>query len=94
MRVFKYSLSENLLSANDVVSMHGENPKVVHVGPDPGTGALCVWAEVDESQPLHTHDCLIRGTGHPSPGPEYRHIGSAICGSLVWHVYSRTLVRR
>ena len=62
------------------------NANIIHAGADP-IGGLCLWAEVDTDIPPCTRTVYLRGTGHPLPPPEAKHIGSAVFGPFVWHVY-------
>jgi hypothetical protein len=50
-------------------------------------GALCLWVEVDPASPQEPRDFLVRGTGNPFYGDEGNHIGTAVIGQFVWHVY-------
>lgn len=49
-------------------------------------GRLCIWAIVDTSADLEDREIIVMGTGGPVPLGELDHIGTAIMGSLVWHV--------
>lgn len=65
----------------------------------PGAGLLSVWAEVEVAMhPLgHPHidstvvmeqvPVVVFGTGHPMPAQPLAHMGSAIDGPFVWHVF-------
>lgn len=50
-----------------------------------------VWIErpVDGGSPntMATQEYRIFGTGHPIDARGLEHVGSAICGPYVWHVY-------
>jgi hypothetical protein len=60
--------------------------KPVHVGIDPH-GKLCIWAEVEVDQRNQRRRIHVRGTGHEAP-EKAAHIGSAVMGQYVWHVYA------
>lgn len=82
--IHKYQITELLRAV--IVEM----PKGAHViAVAEQRGVLCLWAEVDDNEPLEARTfCLVR-TGNPLQGDEGRHLGTAICngGALVWHVY-------
>lgn len=65
-----------------LVVPHG---KVVLVAQQNNSELPSVWVEhediTDERMALHMY-----GTGHQID-VRHRHVGSAVCGSLVWHVY-------
>ena len=86
-RILKYPLK---ITDDQKVEMPGRS-KVLHVGLDPG-GSLCVWAAVSPgSTRRETHLFAIVGTRNP-PGPdigEYKHLGSVLHGTFVWHVFHR-----
>lgn len=69
------------------------NPKVIHVGMDPG-GQLCIWAEVDRDSPETSHVVHVYGTGHPLRDNRGNHLGSVLDDQFVWHVYSESLQRK
>lgn len=67
----------------------GLHPKVVLV--DCQDGDLCVWIEHDSAKDVRPTEVIVTGTGHACPdSAQFRHAGSAICGSYVWHVYVDT----
>lgn len=45
-----------------------------------------IWIEYDPNDAQHTDQYVIVGTGH-SVWIDMEHVGSAICGRFVWHVY-------
>jgi len=54
------------------------------------SGALCLWAIVDERDPYEDIEIEIHGTGHGLPPMQYRqYIATAqpTPGGLVWHVF-------
>lgn len=86
-RIFKYPLQ-----ITDVQSIAiPRAAKFLHVGDNP-EGMLCLWALVDDSNPLVNTEICIVGTGNYFPDaaqwPNY--IGTAVMRPLVWHVFSRT----
>lgn len=48
-------------------------------------GTLTLWAEQEDSHPAPQRWFTVVGTGFDAPAAE--HVGSAICGDFVWHVY-------
>lgn len=63
--------------------------KVVLVGNQ--EGQLCLWLQVDTEKPTIDLQIVIKGTGHEIPkNPPLTHLGSAIVGAFVWHVYRPT----
>jgi hypothetical protein len=63
--------------------------EIIHAGTDP-KGALCVWAKVDLDQPeMEPWGIFVAGTGLGLPDYELHHLASCVCGSFVWHVFSR-----
>lgn len=60
---------------------------------DPLTGAPAIWLELDPESPRKERRFVIYGTGHPIEGdggyPSDLHVGSAIDGQFVWHIYER-----
>ena len=61
-------------------------------GGDPAQ--LCIWAEVEcadgpslEGVKLERWELRVFGTGHPMRDAYLTHLGSAIAGPFVWHVY-------
>ena len=47
---------------------------------------LCLWAEVDPSQPMVERRFFVHGTGHPIP-PTRHYRGTAHDAPFVWHLY-------
>ena len=66
--------------------------EIIHAGPDP-KGALCIWAKVDADKPLEPRGIFVAGTGLGIPDDGLHHLGSCVCGSFVWHIFSRQNVR-
>lgn len=56
---------------------------------------LCIWAQVDDQEPLVDRVVLVCGTGHPMPeapvGVFLHHIGTVQDGPYVWHVFERKM---
>ncbi len=84
--IFKYQIRR--LSDVVIVKML-KGAKVISVAEQ--GGILCLWAEVDVSEPMEERVFRIAGTGHNLGGDEGRYIGSVVCsgGALVWHVYEQ-----
>jgi hypothetical protein len=58
--------------------------------------ALCLWAEVDTTQPVEKREFYVFGTGHemtPEPHSHFNHLGTGqfqgTRGALVLHVYEQ-----
>lgn len=49
-------------------------------------GIPCVWMRVDPSANVEQRTFLVVGTGHQFSA-RYLYLGTAHCGSLVWHVF-------
>lgn len=62
--------------------------EIVHVGAEPGRTFPTVWVEVRPGAPRRPRHLSVRGTGHEVPEGA-THLGSAVCGPFVWHVYLR-----
>lgn len=62
--------------------------EIVHVGRDPATGLISIWAEVDPAQSHMTLVFQIIATGETIP-PGFRHRGTVIIESFVWHLYEK-----
>jgi hypothetical protein len=52
-------------------------------------GTLTLWAEQEDGNPAPQRWFTVVGTGFDAPAAE--HVGSAICGDFVWHVYAATI---
>lgn len=64
------------------------NPKVVLVAQQ-SRALPTVWIEQDlDLAPNTVLTLTVFGTGHTIPDAGVSHVGSAVCGSFVWHVYS------
>jgi hypothetical protein len=59
---------------------------IVHFANDPG-GQPSIWAEVETTNPVVSHDLWIVGTGHPIPDAALIHVASMVCQCFVWHLY-------
>lgn len=59
------------------------NPVLVGVDPH---GDLCIWAEVQAGEATKERIVNVHGTGH-AIGDNEVHLGSAVVGQYVWHVY-------
>ena len=49
-------------------------------------GQACLWAEVDDQQPVREYGFAIVGTGHEIPEGGV-HLGTWLSGPFVWHLY-------
>lgn len=66
------------------------NPKVVLVAQQ-SRPLPTVWIEQDlDLAPNTVLTLAVFGTGHTLPDAGVSHVGSAVCGPFVWHVYSMT----
>jgi hypothetical protein len=81
--IYKYPLKE--LGTQHISVPKGYVP--LHVGADP-TGQLCLWCQVDPDELACTVTIDVVGTGGEVRSHD-RHLGSAVVGSFVWHVFSR-----
>lgn len=63
-----------------------EGAQILLVGPDP-SGQLCLWLRFDPEQPEEQRRFRVYGTGHPMCDEAHEHVGSALVGSFVWHVF-------
>lgn len=84
MRVYKYQLD-----MTDWISVSmpvGAEPLAVQVQ----HGVPCLWARVNEREPLVGHHFRIAGTGHDLGSNVGKHIGSFQLhgGDLVFHVFA------
>jgi hypothetical protein len=63
--------------------------RIIHVGMDPGSDQIALWAIVDPKQEMETRRFAILATGASLHYPERGgvHIGSVIDGNYVWHVF-------
>jgi hypothetical protein len=50
-------------------------------------GIVTLWAEQEDERAVDTREFRLVGTGSERP-PGYEHVGSAIVGETVWHVYA------
>jgi hypothetical protein len=50
---------------------------------------IAIWVEVENGERLVQRDFQVFGTGFTLPDDGLEHVGSAICGAFVWHVYER-----
>lgn len=82
--IWKYPL--NLLEQGTKLGVP-KGAVVRHIGTDPQND-LCVWLEVDKSEPWEERKFAYIGTGHEVPDGEY--LGSTKQGAFIWHVYEVT----
>lgn len=71
--------------ADNVMLYMPEGATPIHV--DEQAGAICLWVEVDRDRATVPREFLVRGTGNPFTGEEGKHLGSAVVGMFVWHLY-------
>jgi hypothetical protein len=50
-------------------------------------GTLTLWAEQEDEREAPVRGFTVVGTGHKAPAG-LDHVGSAVCGEFVWHVYA------
>lgn len=85
--IYKYALP---IKDKVSVMMPGGGEHILLVAEQ--NGSLTVWAQVDTEKPDRARVLHIVGTGHPLDNVKGMfHIGSAIVGQYVWHVYSKDL---
>lgn len=68
--------------------------QVVLAAIDPSSGLPCVWIEGDDTGAHMTRSFGVFPTGGMIEDKKHEpieHVGSLIDGSLVWHIYERTL---
>jgi hypothetical protein len=81
--IHKYELKNT--AENEVLMPAGA--EIIHAGPD-HKGALCIWAKVDADKPMEPRGIFVAGTGLGIPDDGLQHLGSCVCGSFIWHVFS------
>lgn len=64
--------------------------RVLMVADQGGTPTL--WAEQEDELPAPTRLVTVVGTGMTAPAG-LEHLGSAVCGEFVWHVYAEPVER-
>lgn len=74
----------------DVTIQLDEDAEILHVGEDPATGYPAIWARVDPTNAKRARRFITYGTGHELSAL-HDYIGTAICGSMVWHVHEGTV---
>lgn len=50
-------------------------------------GTLTLWAEQEDGNTVPYREFVVVGTGFEAPAG-LEHVGSAVCGEFVWHVYA------
>lgn len=80
--VYKYQLRDNPLEFD----LHA-GAKIVHFAAQ--GDHLCLWVEVDTTQPKVRVEFEVFGTGHRIPD-DVSHIATCIDDSFVWHLYRRS----
>lgn len=53
-------------------------------------GSLCFWALVNPTAATRKRTFYVHGKGH-SVSQYENHVGTAICGYFVWHLFEETL---
>lgn len=90
--IWKYALTESVCEFKSPALS-----SALHVGDQNGT--LCVWALVDTDDEFVSRRLHVVGTGHPLPDVFNEetnlrviasHLGSAIVGEYVWHVFEES----
>lgn len=85
-RIYKYELSHD-----EEEHEFPADSRLLYVGKNPANPLMpCLWVEVEASEPVtEKHRFKIYGTGHDidEPEDERHYIGTAVCESLVWHVF-------
>lgn len=80
------------LDPTDHLVVRGRDMRVVLVAPNPhGESTLpCVWIETTSTErPTEQMTLSFVGTGHPFDSGTGEHVGSAVCGPYVWHVFAK-----
>ena len=68
--------------------------RVIHVAGNPtGLTGVYLWAIVDPATALETRRFKSVGTGFGFDEFGLEHLGTAICGAFVWHVFEQINVR-
>lgn len=82
--VYKYPIPL-ITGGEETLPLRG---KIVHVGTqDSFPDVISVWAEYDDSVEPTDVRLFVVGTGHRIYPESAEHVGSAIAGQYVWHVY-------
>lgn len=82
--IYKYKLA---IEPEQVLHIPGGRNNCLMVAEQ--DGELTIWFEVDTNQPATPRTLHIAGTGQPIENLELKtHLGSAVVGAFVWHVYS------
>lgn len=85
-KVFKYPIPKGELGEPLTVTVH-RNAVIKKVGKRGYD--FCLWAEVDDQQPLNaTRTLAVVGTGHPVPDG-YDYFDTILDMPWIWHVYVR-----
>lgn len=79
--VYKYELDDEVTE----LGLDTE-AKVVLVAQQHERTFPTIWIEHDPDASCCWHRFYVTGTGHPIP-VNTTHVGSAICGEFVWHIY-------
>lgn len=82
-RIFKFEIA----ITDEPTIVNAPIVELCHVGTQ--NGRLYLWAEVDDGA-TEEFPFYVVGTGNPVPDGASDHIGTAIMGSFVWHVYTKS----
>ena len=83
--IWKYEFNDSGFREVDL----GRNYKVILIASQHGSPFPTIWIEHNpEEEERSSVAFQIIGTGHVIPD-DYEHIGSAICGAFVWHIYKQ-----
>jgi len=83
-RIYKWALS-----ASPVTNVPWSPGDRVLLVADQG-GHLMLWAEQEDGRPVPSRQFFVVGTGFEAP-PGMEHVGSAVVGEFVWHVYAEAV---
>ena len=62
--------------------------RILHVGFQ--GGVVCLWIRVNPEAEKKPHSFFITGTGQECPASTLEHVGTAVSGDFVWHVWAST----
>lgn len=85
--IWKYAIA----AGEEVEQLWAPGTKIVHAYSHPNDPTkMCFWVEHDPALAGTGRAVTLKffGTGHDIPDG-YSHVGSAVCGPFVWHLYAR-----
>lgn len=86
-RVWKFEFGDNVMLTTPPL----RDPHVVLVARQHTDDLPAIWIEHGGTDPQGQRlELIVIGTGHPCP-PDLKHMGSAVCGEYVWHIYGTTI---